>query len=93
MTMRIQIDAGGAGEVKADTVVIPITRRGDKPKALPQGLSGLDRRMGGRLSDTLASGDFGAGVGCKAVRPENLRLTSPAAAAAVESPHPPGTCT
>ena len=67
MTMRIQIDAGGAGEVKADTVVIPITRRGDKPKALPQGLSGLDRRMGGRLSDTLASGDFGAGVGDRQV--------------------------
>ena len=63
MTMRIQIDAGGASDVKADTVVIPITRRGESPSSLPQGLSGLDRRMGGRLSDALASGDFKAGVG------------------------------
>jgi len=63
MTMRIQIDASGASEVKADTVVIPITRRGETPSSLPQGLSGLDRRMGGRLSDALASGDFKAGVG------------------------------
>ena len=63
MTMRIQITAGGAGEVKAETVVIPITRRGETPERLPQGLSGLDRRMGGRLSDTLAAGDFKAAVG------------------------------
>ena len=63
MTMRIQIDAGGASDVKADTVVIPITRRGESPSSLPQGLSGLARRMGGRLSDALASRDFKAGVG------------------------------
>lgn len=66
MTMRIQIDAGGAGDVKADTVVIPITRRGETPTALPRGLSGLDKRMGGRLSDVLASGDFKGGVGDRA---------------------------
>jgi leucyl aminopeptidase len=63
MTIRIQIDAGNAGDLKADTVVIPITRRGETPSTLPQGLSGLDRRMGGRLSDALAAGDFKAGVG------------------------------
>ena len=63
MTMRIQIDAGSAGEVKADTVVIPITRRGEPPTTLPQGLSALDRRMGGRLSDAIASGDYKAGLG------------------------------
>ena len=63
MTIRIQIDAGNVGNLKADTVVIPITRRGETPKTLPQGLSGLDRRMGGRLSDALAAGDFKAGVG------------------------------
>ena len=37
MTMRIQIDAGGASDVKADTVVIPITRRGESPSLPPQG--------------------------------------------------------
>jgi len=63
MTIRIQIDAGNAGDLKADSVVIPITRRGETPSALPQGLSGLDRRMGGRLSDALAAGDFTAAVG------------------------------
>jgi len=63
MTIRIRIDAGNAAELKADTVVIPITRRGETPSALPQGLAGLDRRMGGRLSDALAAGDFQAGVG------------------------------
>ena len=63
MTMRIQVDAGGVGEIKADTVVIPITRRGETPKTLPQGLSALDRRMGGRLSDAIESGDFKAGAG------------------------------
>ena len=63
MTMRIQIDAGNATDIKAETVVIPITRRGEAPSALPQGLGGLDRRMGSRLSDAIASGDFKAGVG------------------------------
>jgi len=63
MTLRIQIDAGNVADLKADTVVIPITHRGETPSVLPQGLSGLDRRMGGRLSDALASGDFKAGVG------------------------------
>ena len=67
MTMRIQIEAGGAGEVRADTVVIPVTRRGEPPTTLPQGLSGLDRRMGGRLADTLASGDFGGAAGDRQV--------------------------
>ena len=61
MTIRIQIDAGNAGEVKADTVVIPITRRGETPQRLPQGLSAIDRRMGGRLADAIAAGDFQAG--------------------------------
>lgn len=63
MTIRIQIDAGSAGDVKADTVVIPITRKGKAPDALPAGLAGLDQRMGGRLSDVIASGDFKASVG------------------------------
>jgi len=67
MTMRIQIDAGNAADIKAETVVIPITRRGEAPSSLPQGLSGLDRRMGGRLSDSLASGDYKAGVGDRLV--------------------------
>ena len=67
MTMRIQIDAGSAGDVKADTVVIPITRRGETPTTLPQGISGLDRRMGGRLSDAIASGDFKGGAGDRLV--------------------------
>jgi leucyl aminopeptidase len=67
MTMRIQIENGNVGDLKADTVVIPITRRGEKPKGLPSGLSGLDRRMGGRLSDALASGDYKAGAGDRLV--------------------------
>ncbi len=67
MTMRIQIDAGGAGDVKADTVVIPITNPGETPSTLPRGLSGLDRRMGERLSDAIRSGDFKAGVGDRLV--------------------------
>jgi leucyl aminopeptidase len=60
MTMRIQIESGAAADVKADTVVIPVTRRGETPSALPRGLSGLDRRMGGRLADALDTGDFQA---------------------------------
>ncbi len=63
MTIRIQIDAAGAGKLRGDTVVIPITRRGETPSGLPQGLAALDRRMEGRLSDALAAGDFKAGVG------------------------------
>ena len=63
MTIRVQIDAGNVGETQAETIVIPITRRGETPSALPQGLSGLDRRMGGRLSDAIRSGDFKAGAG------------------------------
>ncbi len=63
MTMRIQIDSGSAADIKADTVVIPITRRGETPTALPHGLGGLDRRMGGRLGDALATGDFKAAPG------------------------------
>jgi leucyl aminopeptidase len=63
MTMRVQIDAGGIGEIRAETFVIPIARHGESPSKLPQGLSSIDRRMGGRLSDTLAAGDFKAGAG------------------------------
>ena len=63
MTIRIQIEAGNVGGAKADTVVIPVTRSGETPKALPSGLSSLDHRMGGRLSDALASGDFKAQAG------------------------------
>ncbi|HEB91426.1 MAG TPA: leucyl aminopeptidase [Deltaproteobacteria bacterium] len=61
MTIRIQIAAGGAGEVRAETLIIPIARRGETPQRLPQGLGALDRRFGGRLSDALAPGDFAAG--------------------------------
>ncbi len=60
MTIRIKIDMVNSGEIKAETIVIPITRRDGAPSALPRGLSALDRRMGGRLSDVLASGDFKA---------------------------------
>lgn len=67
MTMRIQIDAGNASEVTAETVVIPITRRDGAPKTLPQGLGALDRRIGGRLADALASGDFKASRGDRLV--------------------------
>ena len=63
MTIRIQIEAGGVSELRAETIVIPIQRRGETPSALPQGLSGLDRRMGGRLADAIASGDFKAQTG------------------------------
>jgi leucyl aminopeptidase len=62
MTMRVQIAAGDVTKIKADSLIIPIARRGEAPNRLPQGLSGIDRRMGGRLSDALATGDFGAGV-------------------------------
>ena len=60
--MRVQISAGDVSQIKADSLIIPIARRGEAPHRLPQGLSGIDRRMGGRLSDALAAGDFGAGV-------------------------------
>ena len=62
MTIRVQIAAGDVAKIKAESVIIPIARRGETPKRLPQGLSGIDRRMGGRLSDALAAGDFRAGV-------------------------------
>jgi len=65
--MRVQIDLGGIAEIKADTLVIPITRHGETPKKLPQGLSVLDQRMGGRLSDALAAGDFQGNVGDRLV--------------------------
>lgn len=67
MTMRVQIDAGRVGEIQAETIVIPIARVEGAPKQLPQGLSALDRRMGGRLADALASGDFKAGSGDRLV--------------------------
>jgi len=63
MTMRIQVDTVSKGQIKAETIVIPITRRGGAASGLPQGLSPLDRRMDGRISDALASGDFKAAVG------------------------------
>jgi leucyl aminopeptidase len=62
MTMRVQIAAGDVAKIKAESVIIPIARRNETPMRLPQGLSGIDRRMGGRLSDALAAGDFRAGV-------------------------------
>lgn len=61
--MRVQIAAGDVTKIKADSLIIPIARRGESPNRLPQGLSGIDRRMGGRLSDALATGDFRANVG------------------------------
>lgn len=63
MSIRIQVDAGKVAGLKADTVVIPIARRGETPSSLPSGLADLDRRMAGRLSDALVSGDFKASVG------------------------------
>ena len=63
MTIRVQIDAGNVGEIKAETILIPVLKGEETPVPLPSGLSALDRRMEGRLSDALASGDFKAGVG------------------------------
>ncbi len=61
--MRIQIAAGDVAHIKADTLIIPIARRGEMPNRLPQGLAAIDRRMAGRLSDTLSAGDFRATEG------------------------------
>lgn len=63
MTIRVQLNAGSIDEIKADTVIIPVARRGKEAVGLPQGLSGIDRRLGGRISDALAAGDFRAGSG------------------------------
>ena len=60
--MRVQIAAGDVAKIKADSLIIPIARRDETPNRLPPGLSGIDRRMGGRLSDALSAGDFRAGV-------------------------------
>jgi leucyl aminopeptidase len=65
--MQVQISAGNVGEIKAETILIPILRRGETPSSLPQGLASIDRRMGGRLSDALAAGDFKAGDGDRLV--------------------------
>jgi len=65
--MRVQIAGGDVAHIKADTVIIPIVRRGQKPDRLPQGLSAIDRRMGGRLTDSLSAGDFGANAGDRLV--------------------------
>ena len=65
--MRVQINADGVEGIKADSVIIPIARRGETPDRLPQGLSAIDRRLGGRISDALASGDFRATVGDRLV--------------------------
>lgn len=62
MTIRVQIAGGDVAQIRADTVILPVARRGATPDRLPQGLSAIDRRMGGRLSDVLATGDFRAGV-------------------------------
>jgi leucyl aminopeptidase len=67
MTIRVQIDAANKGEIKAETIVIPITRSGGSATGLPRGLSSVDRRMGGRVSDALASGDFKAADGDRLV--------------------------
>ena len=61
--MRVQLESGGLDRIAADTVVLPIIRRGETPRELPQGLTALDRRLGQRLSDALASGDFKANTG------------------------------
>jgi leucyl aminopeptidase len=63
MTIQIQISDGGVEGIKAESVIIPIASRGDRCDRLPGGLSTIDQRMGGRISDALASGDFQAGVG------------------------------
>jgi leucyl aminopeptidase len=65
--MRIQIESGTGADVKADSVVIPITRRGETPTQLPRSLAALDRRMDGRLGDALAAGDFAAQEGDRLV--------------------------
>lgn len=61
--MRVRLESGGIDGVRADTVVVPCLRNGEAPRALPQGLAGLDHRLGGRLADALASGDFKAQAG------------------------------
>lgn len=61
--MRVRINGGNVDEIKAETVILPIVRRGETPDRLPQGLASIDRRMGGRISDALASGDFRANKG------------------------------
>ncbi|MFP6656358.1 MAG: leucyl aminopeptidase, partial [Myxococcota bacterium] len=63
MTIRVQISDGGVEGIKAESVIIPIVRRDESLHRLPGGLSAIDRRMGGRITDALASGDFKAGVG------------------------------
>jgi leucyl aminopeptidase len=65
--MRVQLESGGIDAIGAETVVVPILRRGEPPRDLPQGLGALDRRLGRRLADALASGDFKAGAGDRLV--------------------------
>lgn len=65
--MRVQLENGGIDAIAAETVVVPILRRGEAPRDLPQGLGALDRRLGRRLADALASGDFKAGAGDRLV--------------------------
>ena len=36
--MRVQIAAGDVAKIKVESVIIPIARRGETPKRLPQGL-------------------------------------------------------
>jgi len=61
--MRVQLESGGIDQIGADTVILPILRRGEAPRDLPQGLGALDRRFSGRIADALASGDFKASAG------------------------------
>ena len=67
MTMRVQLESGGIDQIGADTVILPIVRRGEAPRDLPQGLAALDRLLSGRLADALASGDFKANAGDRLV--------------------------
>jgi leucyl aminopeptidase len=67
MTMRVQLETGGIDTIRAETVILPCLRRGEAPRDLPQGLAALDRRLGGRLADALASGDFKANAGDRLV--------------------------
>ncbi|MBK7950297.1 MAG: hypothetical protein IPK00_16490 [Deltaproteobacteria bacterium] len=67
MTMRVQLESGGIDTIRAETVILPCLRRGETPRDLPRGLASLDRRLAGRLTDALASGDFKANAGDRLV--------------------------
>src|SRR5678816_4432040 len=67
MTMRVQLESGGIDQIGAETTIVPIVRRGETPRDLPQGLAALDRLLSGRVADALASGDFKANSGDRLV--------------------------